>query len=89
MAHECYVCGLKANISCDNFNPTNKAYIKDCPSAKGCSIQTHGKYWITQPEKFIFNNFFLLFFNIYCYLQIFFSYAYTEYCMLLLLSYST
>lgn len=64
MAHECYVCGLKANISCDNFNPTNKAYIKDCPSAKGCSIQTHGKYSITQPEKFIFNPFIYFFFGI-------------------------
>ncbi|CAH1377589.1 hypothetical protein MTP99_018989 [Tenebrio molitor] len=42
MAHQCYVCGSNANISCDKFDPTNKSFIKDCPSAKACSIQTHG-----------------------------------------------
>ncbi|EFA11277.2 uncharacterized protein LOC103314647 isoform X1 [Tribolium castaneum] len=42
MAHQCYVCGPKANISCDKFDPTDKTFIKECPSAQACSIQTHG-----------------------------------------------
>ena len=50
MAYQCYVCGPDANISCDKFDPSNKSFIKDCPSAKSCIIKTHGKYWIT-PGK--------------------------------------
>ncbi|XP_063928408.1 uncharacterized protein LOC135141332 isoform X2 [Zophobas morio] len=42
MAYQCYVCGPDANISCDKFDPSNKSFIKDCPSAKSCIIKTHG-----------------------------------------------
>ncbi|RZB40627.1 uncharacterized protein BDFB_000310, partial [Asbolus verrucosus] len=41
-AHQCYACGPEEELDCNNFDPNNKSFIKECPPNTSCEIKAYG-----------------------------------------------
>ncbi|CAH0562039.1 unnamed protein product [Brassicogethes aeneus] len=57
LALKCYICGGNADITCDNFDPSNTTFIKECnKNLKSCNRKTIGMSVKRTCEKLKLND---------------------------------